>query len=204
MREIRLSEGSINFNFTENGRLSESRQLNLENKFNFPITVDWTLLPVLNKTTNQLVKNPFKVLPAQQEVAPNSNFVFNVDFAPYEPDSYFFQIAQCFISLQNGNHNKMKQLAAGNTMMGGSVASAGGAGTKQGTMKKSAGKTLLGSVKSAKYADWSQEEIDPPVCLSVRLSGHSFAPGSQPFIPMIKLSNTKISFPYCSPSECVY
>ena len=90
MREIRLSEGSINFNFTENGRLSESRQLNLENKFNFPITVDWTLLPVLNKTTNQLVKNPFKVLPAQQEVAPNSNFVFNVDFAPYEPDSYFF------------------------------------------------------------------------------------------------------------------
>ena len=52
MREIRLSEGQINFNFTENGRLSESRQLNLENKFNFPIAVDWTLLPVLNKTTN--------------------------------------------------------------------------------------------------------------------------------------------------------
>ena len=71
-------------------------------------------------------------------------------------------------------------------------------------MKKSVGKTLLGSVKSAKYADWSQEEIDPPVCLSVRLSGHSFAPGSQPFIPMIKMSNTKISFPYCSPNECVY
>ena len=63
-REIRLSEGSINFNFTENGRLSESRQLTLENKFNFPISVDWTLLPVLDKTTNQFVKNPFKVLPA--------------------------------------------------------------------------------------------------------------------------------------------
>lgn len=92
-REIRLSEGSINFNFTENGRLSESRQLTLENKFSFPISVDWTLLPVLNKTTNQFVKNPFKVLPAQAEVGPNSNFIFNVDFAPYEPDSYFFQIA---------------------------------------------------------------------------------------------------------------
>ena len=144
------------------------------------------------------------MLPAQQEVAPNSNFIFNVDFAPYEPDSYFFQIAQCFISLQNGNHDKMKQLAAGNTMLGGSVTSAGGAGTKQGATKKSAGKTLLGSVKSAKYADWSQEEIDPPVCLSVRLSGHSFAPGSQPFIPMIKLSSNKMSFPYCSPNECVY
>ena len=32
-----------------------------------------------------------------------------------------------------------------------------GAGTmqKQGTMKKSVNKTLLGSAKSAKYADWS-------------------------------------------------
>ena len=51
-RDIRLSEESINFNFTENGRISESRQLTLENKFNFPIQIDWTLLQVLNKTTN--------------------------------------------------------------------------------------------------------------------------------------------------------
>ena len=107
-REIRLSQESINFNFTENGRLSDSRQLTLENKFNFPINVDWTLLKVLNKTTGQFVKNPFKVLPASQEIAANSQFVFNVDFAPYEPDSYFFQIAQCFITLQNGNHCKLK------------------------------------------------------------------------------------------------
>ncbi len=64
-REIKLSEDSVNFNFTENGRLSESRQLVLENKFTFPISVDWTLLPVLNKTTNQFVKNPFKVVPAK-------------------------------------------------------------------------------------------------------------------------------------------
>jgi len=67
-REIKLSDGSINFGFTENGRLSESRQLTMENKFNYPIEIDWTLLPVLNKTTNTLVKNPFKVLPAKQEV----------------------------------------------------------------------------------------------------------------------------------------
>ena len=111
-RDLRLSEESINFNFTENGRISESKQLTLENKFGFPINIDWTLLPVLNKTTGQMVKNPFKVLPAQKELAANSSFVFNVDFAPYEPDSYFFQIAQCFVTLQNGNHDKMKQLSA--------------------------------------------------------------------------------------------
>ena len=50
-RELRLSEESVNFTFTENGRISESRQLTLENKFNFPINVNWELLPVLNKTT---------------------------------------------------------------------------------------------------------------------------------------------------------
>ena len=110
MRDIRLSESSINFQFTENGRISDPRQLTLENNFNFPIQVDWTLLPVFNKNTGALVKNPFKVLPAKQEIPANDNFVFGVDFAPYEPDSYFFQIAQCFITLQNGNHGKMKKL----------------------------------------------------------------------------------------------
>ena len=89
-RELRLSDESISFGFTENSRISESRQLTLENKFNFPIKIDWTLLPVLNKTTGQFVKNPFKVLPAQKEIGANQSFVFNTDFAPYEPDSYFF------------------------------------------------------------------------------------------------------------------
>jgi len=91
--------------------------------------------------------------------------------------------------------------------MGNSLPGASTTLQKQGTIKgkTGAGKTLLGSVKSAnKYADWSQEEIDPPVCLSIRLSGHSFAPGSQPFIPMIKMSNSKISFPPCNPNESVY
>jgi len=158
VRELRLSDESVNFNFTETGRLSEARQLTLENKFGFPVSVDWTLLPVLNKTTKVLVKNPFKVTPAQQEIPANSTFVFNVDFAPYEPDSYFFQIAQCFVTLQNGNHQKMKQLLQ-NTVgatMGGSI---GGTSTqKPGTMKgkSGVGKTLLGTVKSAnKYADWT-------------------------------------------------
>jgi len=195
-RDIRISEEAINFNFTENGRISESRQLILENKFSFPITVDWTLLPVLNKTTGQLVKNPFKVLPAQKEIPANSQFCFNCDFAPYEPDSYFFQIAQCFVTLLNGNHNKMKQLQPAQTM------AASLSMTKK--SKATVGKTLLGTAKSAKYADWTSEELDPPLCVNVRLSGHSFPPGSQPFIPMIKISSNKLAFPPCSPTESVY
>ena len=49
------------------------------------------------------MKNPFKVTPERQEIDANDTFVFNVDFAPFEPDSYFFQIAQCFLTLLNGN-----------------------------------------------------------------------------------------------------
>ena len=68
----------------------------------------------------------------------------------------------------------------------------------------SGGKTLLGTAKTTKYVDFSSEELDPPVCLNLRFSGHSFAPGSQPFIPMIKMSQHKIAFPPCSPGESVY
>ena len=163
------------------------------------------MLQVLNKTTNQLVKNPFKVTPAQQEIEANSEFVFNIDFAPYEPDSYFFQLAQCFVTLKNGNHGKMKQLVSAGATMGASAVGGATLNKTNATAKsKGASKTLLGSSKTAKYADWSQEDIDPPICLNVRLSGHSFPPSSQPFIPMIKMSNSKIAFQPCSPNESVY
>lgn len=39
-------------------------------------------------------------------------------------------------------------------------------------------KTLLGAAKQSKYADFNSEEIDPPICVNLPLSGHSFAPGS--------------------------
>ena len=64
--------------------------MTLENKFGFPVLVDWALLPVFNKTTGQFVKNPFKVVPERQEIEANGTFTFSADFAPYEPDSYFF------------------------------------------------------------------------------------------------------------------
>ena len=197
-KELRFSEDSIDFAFTENGRISESRQITLENKFNFPVLVDWALLPVLNKTTGLFVKNPFNVIPERQEISANSTYIFNVDFAPYEPDSYFFQIAQCFMYLINGNQFKNKKLIT--SMPSGKPGQSMRSGKSGGT----GGKTLLGSVKATKYVDFTSEEIDPPLRLNLRLSGHSFAPGSQPYIPMIKMSSHKIAFPPCSPNEAVY
>jgi hypothetical protein len=109
-RDIRFSADSIDFAFTESGRLSEARQLVLENKFGFPVKVDWTLMDVFDGTANKLVSNPFKVSPECQEIPANSTFVFNVEFAPYESSSYFFQLAQCFVYLINGNSFKTKKL----------------------------------------------------------------------------------------------
>lgn len=88
-----LSADFIDFSFGQTGRFSESKQLSVENKFPFSIEVNWALLNVLNKTTDQWVKNPFRIKPERQVIEAKSVFNFNVEFGPYEPDQYFFQIA---------------------------------------------------------------------------------------------------------------
>lgn len=66
-------------------------------------------------------------------------------------------------------------------------------------------KTLLGSIKKSKYEDALNEDIDPPLCFNLRMVGHSFPPGSQPFIPMVSMSPKKnVVFPSCGPCESVY
>lgn len=127
--------------------------------------------------------------PCDQEIPPNETFAFSADFSPYEPDSYFFQIAQGFISLLNGASNKNKKLLAATSVSGK-------------TSKTT--KTLLGSIKQKIFEDFNHVDIDPPICMSLRLCGHSFAPGSQPFIPMIKLSQSRLQFSPCSPGESVF
>lgn len=188
-RDIHLSHETFDFGFAESGRISESRQLTLNNKFDFPVKIDWALLPVLNHATGKIVRNPFSVTPAECEIPAKGNAVFSVDFAPFESDSYFFQVAQCFVHLLNGRQFKTKKLMAS---------------TNAGSKNKTMNKTLLGSMKTSKYLDFTNEDIDPPVCLSVRLCGNSFAPGSQPFIPMIKVSSNKVAFQPCCPGESVY
>jgi hypothetical protein len=70
---------------------------------------------------------------------------------------------------------------------------------------KTAGKTLLSSIKKNKFEEALNEELDPPQSLNLRLVGHSFPPGSQPFIPMVKISpSNKITFPPCGAQESVY
>jgi hypothetical protein len=197
-RDVRVSADFLDFNFAESGRFSESKSLTVYNKFPFSVDVNWALLKVMNTTTGKWVSNPFRVRPAEAKIEANSQTGFTVDFAPYEPDQYFFQQAQCFVTLNNGALSKNKRLIAQEEQ-------------KQAKQKRAAGgsltqtKTLLGSMKRSKYEDAVNEDIDPPLCLNLRFVGHSFPPGSQPFIPMIKLNpSSQLVFPSCGPNESVY
>lgn len=111
-RDVRVSVDFLDFNFAESGRISESKSLTMFNKFPFSIDVNWALLKVMNTTTGQWVKNPFRVRPAEAKIEANSQAGFTVDFAPFEPDQYFFQQAQCYVSLNNGALSKNKRLIA--------------------------------------------------------------------------------------------
>ena len=71
--------------------------------------------------------------------------------------------------------------------------------------KMTGGKTLLSSMRKTKYEDAMNEELDPPSSLNLKLVGHSFPPGSQPFIPMVKVSpSNKVTFTSTGPLEAVY
>jgi hypothetical protein len=111
-RDVNLSSDFIDFAFSHVGRLSESKQLTLKNKFPFAVDVNWALLNVFNRTSEKWVKNPFKIRPENQKVEANSTFNFTAEFAPYDPDQYFFQIAQCHITINNGALSKNKRIIA--------------------------------------------------------------------------------------------
>ena len=62
-KDISLSNDFVDFNFTHVGRFSESKPITVNNKFPFPIDVNWALLTVYNKVSEQWVNNPFKIRP---------------------------------------------------------------------------------------------------------------------------------------------
>lgn len=63
LRDLKFANEYVDFGFTHYGTISEDRQVTLYNKFPFPIRVDWTLLPVVDKNGKE-VKNPFNLKPA--------------------------------------------------------------------------------------------------------------------------------------------
>ena len=194
LRDLKMKEEILDFGFGECGRLTEGKPVTVVNQFPFPVQVNWVLRRVVSHKTGLEYENPFRFFPSEAVIPPHETVDFEVKFAPYEPDSYFFQEAQCFIQLLNGMQNKVKKLT---------MAGTGGPGNFKGSMR--ATKTLLGSLKNTRFQEALNEELDPPACLKLRAVGHSFPPGSQVFIPMIKISpSNKVTFAPAGVNESVY
>ena len=111
-RDVRFNQDFIDFAFAESGRISESKMLLFENKHQFPVEITWALLNVLNKNSGQWVKNPFRIRPETCKVEAGQSMNFTVEFAPFVPDQYLFQTAQCFIAMCNGGMSKNKRIIA--------------------------------------------------------------------------------------------
>ena len=62
----------------------------IDNNYPFEVVTNWVLLKVQSKVTGELIDNPFRITPALAKIPANGSFTFTVEFAPTEPDSYFF------------------------------------------------------------------------------------------------------------------
>ena len=72
--------------------------------------------------------------------------------------------------------------------------------TYHGTITKT---NLTMKLKTQKSAE-TVEDIDPPLLCNIGCVGHSFAPGSQSFLPMVTFPYDTISFLPCGPNESSY
>lgn len=188
-RDVSIQQQYVDFNFCEYGKFSEAQQVTIENKLPYKIEIRW-VIPEVSNSQGETVKNPFNVDERRTIIDAKSIGTFDIKFKPFEPDYYFFQILQCFVYLYNGNENKIRRDEDGGNPQG----------VKSLTKRK-----MMRSTKVSKFEESINEEIDPPLCLNLRVIGHSFNPGSQPFIPMVKFLPTKnVVFPPCGPNESVY
>lgn len=187
-RDVAIHQQYLDFNYCEHGKFSEAQTITLENKLPYKVEVRW-VIPEVTNSQGDTVKNPFTIDTLTTTIDAKSKRSFDVKFKPFEPDYYFFQVLQCFVFLCNGTEHKMRREDGDNPQ-----------GVK--TLTK---RSMMRTTKVSKFEESMSEEIFPPLCLNLRTIGHSFNPGTQPFIPMVKFLPTKnVVFPPCGPGESVY
>lgn len=161
----------------------------MENKLPYKIEIRWVIPQAIN-SQGESVKNPFSFDQMTTTIEAKSSKDFEVKFKPFEPDYYFFQVLQGYVYFYNGNENKLRKNEDGDNPQGAK------------TLTK---RSMIRTTKVSRFEESMSEEVDPPLCLNLRAIGHSFSPGTQPFIPMVKfLPNKNVNFPPCGPGESVY
>lgn len=87
---------------------------------------------------------------------------------------------QCYAFRKTGYENKLRQIETSDP-------------TKKGLHEVTQTRASL-TLNKYKYKAKVEvaEEVEPPMCLCIPTVGHSFPPGSQPFLPMLELSPSNI------------
>ena len=114
------------------------------------------------------------------DIPKKSEKSFRVVFEPSEAHVYYFQRLQCYAFRKTGYENRLRQIE-----------------TVDPTRKKLNEVTMSRTSQSLeKYKRKTKvevaEKVEPPMCLCMPTVGHSFPPGSQPFLPMLELSPSNI------------
>ena len=136
----------------------------------------------------------FYVTPEHVEIPTGGECKFKVKFKPVEQALYFFQKLECYVIRKTGNENKMRVLDVEDPTT-----------VKAGDMMTRTQLISMKTTKSMTKMIATQSDIEPPICLDIPAIGHSFEPGSQPFLPMLDiLPSNKVRFLPCGVNESVY
>jgi hypothetical protein len=176
---LAFSEEHFDFAFCPEGKVSEARVLTITNTTEYEWTVFW-LLPGTN-----LPSDPdfcFDVQPVTAVLLSGQSVEFKVNFRPTEPATYYFSRVKLQAFLKTvGFIEGSDSLGRIETSL--SVSLTGGLGKKSTRVVSS---------------------VVPPVTLELPCVGHSFPTNSQPFIPIVNTSRSRVLFPPCAPGDSAY
>jgi len=114
------------------------------------------------------------------DIPKQSERTVKIVFAPSDSSVYYFHKLQCYAFRKTGYDNKFRQIDTEDP-------------TKKDLHTVTLTRTALTLNKYKKKSGIEiAEEIEPPMCLTIPVVGHSFPPGSQPFLPMLELTPSNI------------
>ena len=163
----------------------------MTNRLQSKLTLSW--ITQKRENLNGEYMTVFQVYPESAVLKPNVPVKFHLTFRPLKNNHYYFQQLQFFASRQNSKVSK-KTLEE----------------FEYKELKAKPETTLLRNVKltqtiqSKVKEDIESTEVLPPIAGQLRCLGHSFNHSSLPFLPIMKLLPSKVTFKPCLKGHSVY
>ncbi len=190
-RGVYFKEDLMDFGFSLSSAKSDPKEVTLVNTLNYDIKAYWVIPSIPGTSSSKVysfvfswfykpLHRNFLVNPVSFDVPKQSEKTVKIVFAPSEPNVYYFHRLQCYAFRKTGYDNKFRQIDTEDP-------------TKKNLHEETLTRTALTLNKYKKKPGVEiAEEVEPPMCLSLSVVGHSFPPGSQPFLPMLELTPSNV------------